>query len=93
MDKNYQQLINKLKQYRISIFKTQTDVSIECGLSLRTIINIEKGSNVSMDNFVKYLDSLGLVQSFVNFPPITQSRFEDIPKGKYERQRTYRKRK
>lgn len=87
MEQNYLRLIKKLKAYRISQFKTQEDVALESGLSKRTIVNLEKGENVSMENFWKYLDVLGLTQAFVCFPPFADMRFEDIPKNKYERQR------
>lgn len=90
MNTYYDQLIKKLKNYRISIFKTQDDVSFESNLSLRTVVNIEKGENVSMENFIKYIDCLGLLNSFINFPPVSDMRFEDIPYGKYQRTRAQR---
>lgn len=91
MDSNYLKLIKKIKDYRISIFKTQEQLALETSLSIRTIVNIEKGSNVSMENFLKYIDGLGLTQSFINFPPIADMRFEDIPKNKYKRERVRNK--
>lgn len=87
MENEYLTLINKLKDYRISIFKTQNDIALISGLSLRTVANIENGKNVSTFNFMKYVEALGLTQSFVSFPPINTMRFEDIPKNKYERKR------
>lgn len=84
---NYQQLINRLKSFRISIWLSQQDMVLRTGLSLRTIINIESGKNVSLQNFMKYIDGLGLTQEFINFPPIADMRFEDMPKNKYERKR------
>lgn len=88
---NYQQLIKRLKAFRISIWLSQKDMVLRTGLSLRTIINIENGKSVSINNFMKYIDGLGLTQEFINFPPIADMRFEDIPKNQYERQRVNKK--
>lgn len=90
---NYLKLIKNLKNYRISISRTQKNISERTGLSLHTINNLENGMNVSSFALFSYICALGLEQEFINFSPIADFRFEDLPNNKYERQRVRKKKK
>ncbi len=90
---NYLTLIANLKNYRISISRTQKDISERTGLSLHTIANLEGGKNVSSYALFSYIKALGLEQEFINFPPIVELRFEDLPLNKEERKRVRHKKR
>ena len=66
MDKKYssQGYIDSLgklvRDYRIEFPLTQQELAEKCGLSLRTIQNLESGKDIRLDSFIKVLMVLGL---------------------------------
>ena len=48
----------RFKQRRIALSMTQKELSGMTGISLRTITNIEKGENASIDNIISLLKAL-----------------------------------
>lgn len=54
------EMAERIKQYRIKIELTQEELSIKCGVSLRSISRFEKGEDIQFSNLIKILQGLGL---------------------------------
>ncbi len=64
MDKNIENELRRLvKEYRIYYPMTQTQLSEKTGISPRTITRFENGEDISLSNFLKILDALGLSEN------------------------------
>lgn len=55
------ELAKRLKRARIDAKLTQEDLANRSGISKRTIANVEKGSDVTLDNLLNVLRALGLL--------------------------------
>lgn len=93
MSTQYIRFLEKLKEYRIAQSKTQQDIVDVTDMSLRTINNLEGGKNVSVFYLIEYIEALGLLNILPSAVPISDVRFEDLPKGRNKRERARKKRK
>jgi len=87
------ELGKRLKQARINRNSTREELSVESGVSTRTIQNIENGKSASMKNIISILRALKLLDQLDNFIPIQNVSPVMLAnmKGK-ERQRASKKR-
>ena len=86
-------LAMRIKRYRIQAGYSQEDISRKTGISLHSISNIETGKNITFDNLIKVLRTLGLINNVkLLVPEILNSPFDEL-KRKPEPQRVYKKRK
>ena len=53
----------RIKERRIALEITQKELSVESGVSLRMINNVENGSNVSLDNLISILRVLRVAEN------------------------------
>lgn len=53
----------RIKERRIALGVTQKELSVESGVSLRMINNVENGSNVSLDNLISILRVLRVAEN------------------------------
>ncbi len=53
----------RIKSRRISLSITQKDLALESGTSLRTIINVENGENVSLKHLISILRVIRVVEN------------------------------
>lgn len=53
----------RLKKTRIDLLKTQEDIALQTGVSLRTIRNMEAGKDVSFSTIIKVMRALRIIQS------------------------------
>ena len=53
----------RIKERRIALGITQKELSVESGVSLRMINNVENGSNVSLDNLISILRVLRVAEN------------------------------
>jgi transcriptional regulator with XRE-family HTH domain len=53
----------RIKSRRIEISMTQEELSLESGVSLRTIVNIENGKNVAFQNIISVLRAIKLSEN------------------------------
>lgn len=56
----------RFKNYRISLNKTQLDISNESGISLKTIKNFENGKDIKVGTLEKLLNAIGYNGSLDN---------------------------
>ena len=56
-------LCNRLENIRLARNMTQMQLAEEAGVSLRTIVRLEKGQGVSVDTFIRVLIALGIHQN------------------------------
>ena len=83
---NINRLGKLIKDYRIYYPMTQAELSEKTGISPRTITRFESGEDISLSNFLKILDALGLTDNISLLIPdqsIRPSAFlNDAPKRK-----------
>lgn len=53
----------RIKQKRISLSITQKDLAREAKLSLRSIVNVENGENISFNHIISILKALRIVDN------------------------------
>lgn len=77
---------DKIKQYRISINMTQTELADSCGISISTLTRIENGDDSKWSNIIKILIEFDLVDNIdILIPKPTsdyKALFENTPKRK-----------
>ncbi|RIA75707.1 helix-turn-helix protein [Anaeroplasma bactoclasticum] len=61
MDLVLQEIGKRIREYRIGLSITQNEFAKKVGVSLRTISNIENGSDSSFSNIIRILDGLNLI--------------------------------
>jgi transcriptional regulator with XRE-family HTH domain len=59
----------RIKQRRISLSVTQKRLSELTGVSLRTIVNVENGKNVSFDSIISLLKALRVIDNIDDLIP------------------------
>ena len=77
----------RIKQYRISLNLTQTELAEKCGVSNSTIARTENGDDSKLSNYIKILNGLGLSQNMDILIPEPQPDFRAIFEKKAPRQR------
>lgn len=69
-----QEIQRKIKRYRIESYITQKDLASMTGLSLRSIQRFENGNDISLENFLRIADALGVSQLVVDSIPDMDNR-------------------
>ncbi|MBQ2743740.1 MAG: helix-turn-helix transcriptional regulator [Oscillospiraceae bacterium] len=77
----------RIKQYRISLNITQSELAHKCGISASTVARIENGDDSIFSNYIKILNGLGLTQNMDILIPEAQPDFKAIFEKKAPRQR------
>lgn len=87
------ELGKRIKDIRISRSITQEELAHNAGLSFSTVVRVENGEGSNIENLMKILRVLNLVQNFDLLVPEQQPRPEDILKNKPKRQRASKPKK
>lgn len=77
----------RIKQYRISLNITQTELANRCGVSLSTVVRIENGIDSKLSNYIRILNVFGMVQNIDILIPEAQPDFKALYEQKPARQR------
>lgn len=64
-----QMISERVKAYRIEYPMTQKDLAQKTGVSLRSIQNFERGSDIQFSNLIKILKGLGLADNLLMLVP------------------------
>lgn len=59
----------RLKEYRLRKDIQQTEMAVQAGVNVSTVIRIENGQNVNMDSYIRILRVLGMIENLENFIP------------------------
>lgn len=78
---------SRIKQYRISLNLTQTELANKCGTSSSTIVRIENGIDSKITNYIKILNVFGLQQNIELLIPEAQPDFKSLFEKKSVRMR------
>ncbi len=84
------ELGSRLKEYRMRKSLTQKDLSKNAGISLDTVVRLEKGGSVSMEKLVcvlRVLDMLENLEEFIPAPPISPILLRELQGKKRKRVR------
>lgn len=82
-----QELGLRIKQYRISLNITQSELADKSGVSSSTVVRMESGIDSKFSNYIKILNSFGLLQNLDILIPETQPDFKALFEQKTPRQR------
>lgn len=77
----------RIKQYRISLNVTQSNLADKCGISASTVVRIENGVDSKFSNYIKILNGLRLIQNIDILIPEIQPDFKALFEQKAPRQR------
>lgn len=77
----------RIKQKRIALSITQKELANEADISLRSIVNVEKGENISIRHMISILKALRIVENLELLIPETKTDPYDILKLGKRRQR------
>lgn len=82
----------RLKQYRIRIGMTQSELERKCGVSVRSISRLEQGASVQLESLIKILSALNLDENInLLIPDQTKRPSYYLGKNEKKRQRAGRK--
>ena len=81
------ELGNRIKQYRVSLNITQTELANKCGISSSTEVRIENGEDSKISNYIKILIGLDLSENLNLLIPESQPDFKALYEQKPKRQR------
>lgn len=81
------ELGQRIKEIRIKRSLTQQELAQNAGVSFSTIARIENGTSVNMENYMRILRNLNLLQNFDLLVPEQQIAPEEILEKKPRRQR------
>lgn len=81
------ELGQRIRQYRISLDITQSELAERCGLSSSTETRIESGVDAKMSNYIKLLYGLNLLGNIDMLIPEIQPDFKSLYEKKKVRQR------
>ena len=87
------ELSKRFKTNRLSLNYSQEYISKKCGVLLGTIKSFEKSGSISLDNFIKILRVLNMVDNIDYLIPSLGLNVVDIHNLGHERQRVRRKEK
>jgi len=77
----------RLRKTRIDSLKTQEEIALQTGLSLRTIKNLEAGKDVSFSTLIKVMRALRMIQNIDSAIPEPGIRPSEIIKFGKQRER------
>lgn len=81
------ELGQRLKDIRIGRSITQRNLSVQAGVSFSTIVRIENGEGVNIENLMRVMRELGLLQNFNLLVPEQELTPDEILHGKQKRRR------
>ncbi len=82
-----QELGARIRQHRLTINLTQTELAERCGISASTETRIENGDDSKISNYIKILSALNMVGNIDLLIPEAQQDFKSIFEEKPKRQR------
>ncbi len=85
------ELGNRIKQYRISLNLTQTELSERCGISMSTVVRIENGDDTKFSNYIRILSGLGILENINTLVPQEYADYKKIFEEKAPRKRVRQK--
>ena len=88
-----EELGQRIKDTRISMRYTQADMEEKSGVALRTILRIEKGESVSMENMLNVLRALGVLSNLELLLPEQSVKPTDLADQKPKRKRVTKSQK
>ena len=83
----------RLRDIRVSRSTTQQELAKNAGVSFSTVVRVENGESVNMENYMKILRVLGLLPNFDLLIPEQPPTLEELFKGKPKRQRASKQKK
>lgn len=88
-DENFilSELGSRIKQYRISLNITQSELAQKCGLSLKTVARIENGNDTNFSNIIKIISEFGLSDNLNILIPEPQPDYKALFEEKKTRRR------
>lgn len=87
------ELGRRIRDVRISRSITQQVLSQNAGVSFSTVVRVENGEGVNIENYMKILRNLDLLSNFDLLIPEQQPTPEELFKGKPKRQRASKQKK
>lgn len=87
------ELGKRVKDIRVSHSMTQTELAEKAGISYNTVVRFEKGDGTKLENLIKIMRVLGVLQNFDLLIPEQELTPEEIFKGGSKRKRASKTRK
>ena len=88
-----EELGHRIKDVRIGRSITQQDLAQNAGVSFSTVVRVENGEGVNMENYMKVLRILGLLPNLDLLIPEQQPTPEELFKGRPKRLRASKQKK
>ena len=88
-----EELGERLRLYRIAMNVTQKELADRSGVSDKSIVRLEKGQSVSLENLIRILNALGLAQNLEMLVPDQRRRPSYYVDGDKNVRRRARKKK
>ena len=88
-----QELGNRIKEILIRRNMTQKELAQKAGVSFSTVVRIEKGEGVNMENYMRVARVFDLLRNFNLLVPEQMQTPEDIFKGTPKRKRVHKRKK
>ena len=85
------ELGNRIKQYRISLNLTQTELAEKCGISMSTVVRIENGDDIKFSNYIRILSGLDILENINTLVPEESADYKKIFEEKVPRKRVRQK--
>lgn len=81
------ELGQRIKDIRIRRSMTQTELSANAGVSFSTVVRIENGEGVNIENIMKVMRALNLLQNFNDLVPEQELTPEELFQNKQKPKR------
>lgn len=81
------ELGQRLKEIRIAHLLTQKDLANEAGVSFNTVVRIENGESITIENLMRVMRVLDLLRNFDMLVPAQEVSLEDVFLNKPKRKR------
>ena len=88
-----EELGRRIRDVRIGRSITQQMLAQNAGVSFSTVVRVENGEGVNIENYMKILRCLALLSNFDLLVPEYQPTLEELFKGKPKRQRASKQKK
>lgn len=88
-----EELGKRIKDIRINKSTTQKELAHDAGVSYNTIIRFENGEGINVENLIKIMRVLGILQNFDLLIPEQRQTPEQIFKGMPKRKRASKTKK
>ena len=85
------ELGQRIKDIRVARSLTQKELSVQAGVSFSTIVRIENGEGVNIENLMRVMRVIGLLQNFELLVPEQELMPDEILKNKKKRKRVFKK--